>query len=292
MRGGKGTGKGTLGDTIVYCFGTHAMATSQMDQIGGRFNGHLESKLFVYADEAFWAGDPRQESTIKKLISDRPTTYEYKGVTSFPGVNRVALMFGTNNEWVVPASEDERRYCVLATSSKHQCPQGEPDHPNRPYWDAIYAELNNGGRAAFLHAMLTRQLPKGWHPRNNVPMTQELANQKARSLTGVAAFYYDRLQSGELYETVTGFGHDNWARGEMRVSPTDFWKSCQSYIQSANPHATVSRRALGLELKRYGWDVGEHLRQAGGSRDRYWLCPSLPKARARFEAIMKGKLFE
>src|SRR5262249_25615912 len=76
MRGNKGTGKSTLGHAIAKCYGSHAMCTSQMDHIAGRFNGHMEYTLFTYADEAFWAGDPRQEAQIKKLITDARTVYE------------------------------------------------------------------------------------------------------------------------------------------------------------------------------------------------------------------------
>jgi hypothetical protein len=290
MRGNKGTGKGTLGEAFVNIFGNHAIATSSMDHVFGRFNGHMERILFAFADEALWAGDPRQDARLKKLVTDRDAMFEHKNIQPYPGINRTAVMLATNDDWVVPATEGERRYCVVRTSGKHQCPEGEPNHPNRPYWNAIYAELRSGGLAAFLHAMLHRPLPPGWHPRAHVPLTQELAEQKARSLKGVVGFYFERLQTGLVTETLEGTSQD-WSGGELRVSPTEFWEACRDWIHMTNPRATVTRRGVSNELKRFGWDIGDHLKQ-GQARDRYWLCPALDTARAKFNEALKGKMFD
>ena len=81
--GPKGAGKTTYGETMAQIFGCHGMVAEDIDQIAGRFNGHLESKCFVYADEAVWGGDKRNESALKKLITDKEGTYEYKGVDIF-----------------------------------------------------------------------------------------------------------------------------------------------------------------------------------------------------------------
>ncbi len=290
MRGNKGTGKGTLGEAFVNIFGNHAIATSSMDHVFGRFNGHMERILFAFADEAFWAGDPRQDARLKKLVTDRNSMFEHKNIQPYPGINRTAVVLATNDDWVVPATEGERRYCVVRTSDAHQCPEGEPNHPNRPYWNAVYAELRGGGLAAFLHAMLHRPLSPGWHPRAHVPLTQELANQKARSLKGIVGFYFDRLQIGSIFETLTGTGQD-WGKADLRVSPSDFWQACRDWIHATNPRATVTRRGVSDELRRFGWDIGEHLRH-GKARDRYWLCPDLATARVRFNAVLKGDFFD
>ena len=58
----------------------------------------------------------------------------------------------TNEEWAVPATFDERRFVVLEVSGKHRV-RGPDDLENRAYWDAIYSELKDGGREAFLHDM-------------------------------------------------------------------------------------------------------------------------------------------
>jgi hypothetical protein len=290
MRGNKGTGKGTLGEAFVNIFGNHAIATSSMDHVFGRFNGHMERILFAFADEAFWAGDPRQDARLKKLVTDRDSMFEHKNIQPYPGINRTAVMLATNDDWVVPATEGERRYCVVRTSDKHQCPEGEPNHPNRPYWNAIYAELRSGGLAAFLHAMLHRPLAAGWHPRAHVPLTQELAEQKARSLKGVVGFYFERLQTGTVTETLEGTSQD-WNGGDLRVSPTEFWEACRDWIHMTNPRATVTRRGVSNELKRFGWDIGDHLKH-GKACHRYWLCPALDTARAKFNEALKGKMFD
>lgn len=291
MRGSKGTGKGTFAEAIMRPFGNQAMATADYNLIAGRFTGHLEDKVMLFADEAFWAGDPRQESKIKKLITDRHTTYEDKGIKAYTGINRVGLIFATNEDWVVPAGEGERRYCVLRTSDRHQCPEGEPDHANRAYWDAIHAELENGGLAAFVHDMLNWPLPKGWHPQAHVPITKELANQKALSLRGVAAYYFEKLQAGALDDSLHLDGPDvEWERGALHVRPTAVWEDARAWLHVTNPRAVITVKAVANELKKFGWQIADHQR-LGKHRDRYWLCPDLKNARKRFNQVMRGEFF-
>jgi phage/plasmid primase-like uncharacterized protein len=61
LRGLKGTGKGTLAKILRLIFRHHAMHISNPSHFTGRFNGHLADVLFLFVDEAFWAGDKAGE---------------------------------------------------------------------------------------------------------------------------------------------------------------------------------------------------------------------------------------
>jgi hypothetical protein len=202
--GPKGAGKTTYGETMAKIFGCHGMVAEDIDQIAGRFNGHLETKCFVYADEAVWGGDKRSESALKKLITDKEGTYEYKGVDIFSGPNHVGLALGGNDKWIVPASMDERRFCASKVSGAHFAPPGERNHPNRLYWNRLHTELNNGGRAAFLHDMLERDLA-GWHPREDVPTTEAMGEQKLHGLKEVGRWWFEILRDGEPLSFLSDF---------------------------------------------------------------------------------------
>jgi hypothetical protein len=141
----------------------------------GQFNAHLWTCLYVFADEAFWAGDKQGEAVLKGLITERPMMVTKKGVDSVPGVNRVKTGIASNSDWVVPASEDERRFAV--TDSDNRYARGEaPEEERKQYFGPIYRELAEGGAAA---------MPN--HRRLNAPEERKATGQlpMARSTPSV-----------------------------------------------------------------------------------------------------------
>ena len=86
--------------------------------------------------------------------------------------NLLHLLLSSNNDWVVPASHDERRYLMLDVTATHK--------GNFAYFAALDAQMENGGLAAMLHELATMDLGD-FHPRK-VPDTLELGEQKLHSL--------------------------------------------------------------------------------------------------------------
>ena len=74
LKGGKGTGKGTLGNGLVRIFGQHATHISSVRHLVGNFNAHLRDACLLFADEAYWPGDKAAEGTLKRLITE-PTLF-------------------------------------------------------------------------------------------------------------------------------------------------------------------------------------------------------------------------
>jgi len=96
----------------------------------------------------------------------------------------------------------------------------------------------------------------------------------------VKLWYHDRLRDGELIETFDD--SPAWADQPLHVQPSAITKAYADWMQRLNPRAVVSYRALLTELKEFGWDGGDHCREPGGTRARYWLVPRLRDARAIF----------
>lgn len=186
FRGEKGTGKGTFANALKNIFGQHGLQIWHPKHFIGAFNAHLRNCLLLYADEAFWAGDKQGESILKGMLTEPTLMIEQKGVDATPWKNRLHVVMTANNEWVVPASHDERRYVVMDVSS---CKLGDEG-----YFAALHAELRNGGLAAMLHAMLAADL-KGWHPRKIIN-TKGLMAQKLRSLAPFYEWWEQILQAG------------------------------------------------------------------------------------------------
>ena len=79
MRGQEGVGKNTFVGALGKLFGRHFFEGSTDSQFTGQFNSHLQDKIFVHANEAFFAGDKRHEGTLKAMITDPMMPIEAKG---------------------------------------------------------------------------------------------------------------------------------------------------------------------------------------------------------------------
>ena len=96
----------------------------------------------------------------------------------------------SNEDWVVPASLDERRFAVFNVSNGRQ--------GDRAYFGALHRELYEaGGAEAFVHDMLA--MPLGdWHPRFDVPQTEGLRQQQIESAAPEVFWLWSLLEDGEL----------------------------------------------------------------------------------------------
>jgi hypothetical protein len=101
----------------------------------------------------------------------------------------------TASEWLVPASADERRFAVFDIGDERPRPH--------EYFDALHQELSSGGLEAMLYDLLHTDLGS-WHPRQDIPETEALLEQKAESLHGMDALVADLANAGRLPYPVTG----------------------------------------------------------------------------------------
>jgi hypothetical protein len=112
-------------------FGQHGMRISNSKHLIGNFNAHLQDCCFLYADESIYAGNHAQDNMLKGLITDDTLIIERKGIDAVSMPNRLKIVMASNNDWVVSASSDERRYFVLEVSSQYRGKNAEYFTPLR-----------------------------------------------------------------------------------------------------------------------------------------------------------------
>jgi len=189
MRGGKGVGKGVLGRWTCRLFGQHGLQIINPDHLVGRFNAHLRDCVVLFADEAFYAGDKRNQGILNGLITEPTLLIEAKRVDPIPVLSRLHILMASNSNWVIPASSDERRYLVLDVLGTRQ--------GDRPYFAAIEQEMENGGLAAMLHDLLARDISA--FQIRDVPQTAGLRAQKTLSLDSLESWWKAVLERRYLY---------------------------------------------------------------------------------------------
>ena len=69
FKGEEGVGKGTLGRALMRLLRPHAMQITHTKHLTGPFNAHMRTVLFLFADEAFFAGDKSNEGALKAGLS-------------------------------------------------------------------------------------------------------------------------------------------------------------------------------------------------------------------------------
>lgn len=188
LRGGRGTGKSFFVDQFGQLFGRHYLHISNSTHLVGNFNSHLQSCIVLFADEAFFAGDRKHESVLKTLITEKTIMVEPKFMNAFSSPNYVHVLMASNEQWVVPAGPDERRYFVLDV--------GESRRQDIEYFAAIAKQMNEGGKSAFLHHLMTMDIT-GFDIRT-APRTDALMNQQLISASSTDEWWYHRLEEGRL----------------------------------------------------------------------------------------------
>lgn len=188
LKGERGTGKSFWAKTIGRLFGRHFMQVSDSKHLVGSFNAHLRDTVLLFGDEAFFAGDRKHESVLKTLVTEEILVVEGKGIDAEAAPNYVHLILASNEEWVIPAGLDERRFFALEIS-----PNGKGKFE---YFQAIQSELTGGGYASLLHFLLTRDISK--FEVRDYPKTEALQQQKILSMSAEMQWLYNKLQHGYI----------------------------------------------------------------------------------------------
>lgn len=269
LQGGRGVGKGVFMRPVSKILGAHYLQITNRNQLTGRFNSHLKNALGVFADEAFWAGDKASEGALKGIITEDRIMIEPKGKDAYSVENHVRLIMASNEEWVVPAGLDERRFLVLAVSPIYQ--------QNKQYFAALIREIDSGGAEAMLYDLLNMDI-SGVDLRSP-PCTNALTAQKTHSMSPLQHWWFDKLDTSdettwdkapkvtELHKEYVEYCHD---RGARRTDPIQIWGKA---LRDICPQ--VERRRL---------------RDDQGRRHYVMELPSLTECRMALEMTLGGQI--
>jgi len=120
-KGIQGTGKGVIFEKIIqYAIGKNYTTIVENEALKSRFNGELENKLFILANEIksdFRKGNSTYEK-LKMYVSDSEIRFEEKNVRARTIPNFFNIWFHSNNDVPLQIQGSDRRYIVFNTKSK------------------------------------------------------------------------------------------------------------------------------------------------------------------------------
>ena len=276
VRGGKGSGKGTLGRFLKNIWGNHGLHITNAKHLVGTFNGHLNDICFLFADEAFFSGDKQHEGILKGLITEPTVIIERKGIDAISQPNYLKIFMATNANYAVPASRDERRYCVLDISSSKI--------GNRDYFTTLRKDCaNKDVQAAFLYQMLHVDLTD-WHT-GMIPDSVGLREQRYHSMDSVQKWVANCLINGSF--GIEAYG-DYW---QKELSSDELFTQYIAWCDTSK--VGEYRRLEQCQMSKYLGLVFLKKKRVASVRDkRGYVFGSLEDAIARFEAYEKISLAE
>ncbi len=188
LRGGKGVGKNAVVERVGALLGGHFLVTSNRRYLVGNFNGHMENLLLFALDEAFWSGDKQAEGQLKDLITGAQHVIEHKGKEPYAVDNKTRVIILGNEDWLAPASHDERRFAVFNVADGRK--------GDRQFFQSMREGMEAGGYRALLRYLLDVDLSEV--DVNEAPLTAGLLEQKHATLEPLEQWWLNCLTEGKI----------------------------------------------------------------------------------------------
>jgi len=265
LMGGQGIGKGHLANNMIgRLFGSqqyiHILGSGQLT---ADHNEHLSGKVYIYADESTWGGDPRAAAKIKGLVTEDSIPIHRKFLKMVDEPSMLHIAIASNNEWPIPIESGDRRFTILAVS--------EEKKQDQSYFGQLLLELANGGRAALLADLLSYKVDDNMlrTPYN----TAAKAQVAVQSMKAIEHWWFEILERGTIFD-------DLW--------PTQILKRDlhSNYLAFLDRHHKQSkeRRSTETEMGKFLKRVAPLTQQmtVNGTRERWVTVSPLEFCRAEW----------
>ena len=220
-KGIQGTGKGVIYKEIIqYAIGEKYTTLLENEALKSRFNGELENKLFVLANEVkadFREGNTSYER-LKMYITDSEIRFEEKNTKARTIPNFFNIWFHSNNDVPLQIQGSDRRYTVFNTKNKKLVEVSEKlgfDHIS-DYIEAIREE-----RDKFIYDIMSVKYDKYEATTPQVTEEKEIVYQTSMSKIDVLGdkikkldfdYFRDGLEEADDSDnedvTIREFAHD------------------------------------------------------------------------------------
>lgn len=269
FKGKKGVGKGALVGRVGHLLGSSFRVGAKKRALVGNFNAHLENSLMMVLDEAFWSGDVEANGILKDLVTGDTHSIERKGKDIYELQNLTRVVVMGNEDWLVPASEDERRYAVFNVGD------GRIDDPD--FFEDMRVGMEAGGYSYLLRYFLDYDI-SGLNFRV-APKTEGLLEQKVASLPPVQEWWFKCLKDEVIDEAL-----DVWPADISRNFVRDTF---YEHLKAKNFRSRYpDPRAIGKELRKVCPSVKSHQPKIEGCRRREYQIPPIEKCREEWEQFI------
>ncbi len=191
LRGARGVGKTTIYTIMKRIFGNNCILIDRPELLTRGFNSHLRECVFAVADESVFVGNKKENEILKNQITGKTFNLEPKGVDVKTVPSYLTLVIISNNEHIINAVEDERRYFVLDVCDIHK--------QDYDYFNKLNAAINGDELRCFFKKIMQYDISKFNH--RDIPQTDALKYQKGYSLDPFESWLCEVGQRGYVYSS-------------------------------------------------------------------------------------------
>ncbi|RWN54142.1 primase-helicase family protein [Mesorhizobium sp.] len=281
LRGLKGTGKSIFTEPLTQIWGLrHSVKVSNLKQLTGNFNGHMDAKMLVVAEESFWGGDKQADSSIKDMITSDTMMMERKFMDAVEVSDRRRFILLSNAENVIRATPDERRYAATVVSDARR--------GDAAYFEALATEIKSGRIAsAMLHDLLNLDISSVdlRRPPRTAALMQQIATNfpdRDKWLRGVLTTGSFTVADGrDLLDERTA---EKWQTESIRIAKEQVYESFRSAVRPYSggqiDPGEIGKFFVGA-FKETDAEIGD-IRP--GRLSREYILPPLPALVAAYES--------
>jgi hypothetical protein len=227
LKGGQGAGKGIIIQMLGDILGNeHFIATTSLDAVTGTFQeDKVKTNLLTFLDECTFAGDKRQSSILKGLLSEAVRRWEAKYINPIRIRNWSNYIVASNYEAIVFVEVNDRRWLCTEVNDKYAGPQT----PESLKYFTVLGSLDIRHVAYMLY---NRDL-SGFNPRA-MPSTSYQRYQKRLNFGSVHGWLEKCLRDGQ-FEYMCGNevdelrSPDQWLEGGGIMSKETLYASYTAY---------------------------------------------------------------
>lgn len=212
LRGERRSGKSGIIDFFRRMLAQYAYVAQHWENVIGRFNSHLASKLLVVIDDASWGGYKQGVGFLNNLITGLTIAIEAKGQDAVNLRNFSRVVIIGNSKWLVPKTRDDGRFFVM-------------DIPPRTRRDAFYQgffeKWQQPENLSKLLGYLRRREISQWHPIDIVRNRMVGHDMSGHEFTLIERFAIQCAESQSLYYP----SKCTPTAQETKTSFQDLWKA-------------------------------------------------------------------
>lgn len=280
VKGGKGSGKSIIFEELLNkIFGYTYVKIDKAEQVTGKFNLHLQGKLFLVLEEAIWAGDKTAEGTLKSMITDTEFVLEGKGTNAIKSQAYFRMAFISNEKQAVPATKAERRFFALKVSDEYR--------DNTQYFNELVYEIRNGGVEAFMYHLQNLDISK--INLRIAPRTEALFEDILAKMETIERYLYDLLHEEVLYFSKFEGDRSLWGNKVTKSDLFMYFEKWERTISAKNiylpKHDITSQAGLTREINKI-----MPFKNTKVKGENAYELPSRDVARKMFESQVKSKV--
>lgn len=270
--GDEGVGKGFFIRLLEAIWGRTTLQVSEIGAITGNYNKALETALWVALDEALFKGDKRSQDRMKSLVTEPTIQVEQKYEPSRTIESFHRFVACTNHAQWGQIRSDDRRCLFIKVSDCHK--------QDTEYFGKLSDALTDGVSVPAFAYELSKRNIAGYNPRVR-PQTQEGFEQKRRSLSGFARYWFEVLERGDFVDGHTFMSPPVEYENAMFISNKKLLEHYRNYDRTSEKYESLQNATIRQDINAMCPSADTTRRQ---DNLRGVTLPHIDVARKEFEA--------